>query len=158
MKSLTKLKILCGVILSFMLFSFTTSFSDWDNDPIGWMDCQNGGIWISEYTGFGTDPLTDGYCVCSKGWTGKRCEEIDRLAGTPLPCDMGTFRWFNEFDHTWGGVCDCYEGWTGMLCDRRSDPGPDPVDCGDHGRWTWSQGGYCICDAGWTGPLCDKQI
>ena len=157
MKSLTKLKILTGVALSFVLFSFTTSFSDWDNDPIGWMDCKNGGVWHSLWMGQGNDPLTEGWCECARGWTGKTCEEID-YDYSHVQCIHGNWVWNDPGYPQYGGKCVCYFGWTGEACDRRSDPGPDPVDCGDHGRWTWSQGGYCICDAGWTGPLCDKQI
>jgi len=136
MKSLTKLKILSGVIVSLVLFSSATVENAywWDLNVIGTNPCKNGGTyhpiehrWLSHgimlpngSIFMESDPdLRYGWCVCPEQWTGYNCSiAVQETFPSEGPCLNGVWIWqVDSPKSTSDGFCYCDEGWKGEACD-----------------------------------------
>lgn len=100
----------------------------------------------------------NGSCICSKGWTGKFCDDRicpDNMYGetclSTCECDKNNTR----SCHPWTGKCDCKAGWSSNLCDRQCPflkYGENCAnECNCNGAQCSSTTGECICAPGYQG-------
>ncbi|XP_062523750.1 adhesive plaque matrix protein 2-like [Corticium candelabrum] len=81
-------------------------------------------------------------CVCNAGYTGDRCESVDRCYGI----DCGSH------GNCTDGMCDCDGGYSGNRCETFDVC--YGVSCGSHGT---CRSGACVCNAGYHGDSCQSS-
>ncbi|RXG72224.1 Teneurin-1 [Armadillidium vulgare] len=83
--------------------------------------------------------------MCSRGWRGPDCSQMDTEALQCLP-DCNKHGTFDINTHS----CICNPPWTGSDCSKEAF-----FDCGPHGK---CENEMCECEEGWTGIRCDERL
>uniref|UniRef100_A0A8C9Q9Y5 Teneurin-2 n=1 Tax=Spermophilus dauricus TaxID=99837 RepID=A0A8C9Q9Y5_SPEDA len=86
----------------------------------------------------------EGNCMCSAGYKGEHCEEVDCL--DPTCSSHGVCV---------NGECLCSPGWGGLNCELARVQCPD--QCSGHGTYL-PDSGLCSCDPNWMGPDCSVEV
>ena len=95
----------------------------------------------------GTCDATTQACLCAPGWTGERCEKIDKL------CSGSNC---NNHGSCVKGVCFCDTGFTGKFCEKPAtclaDTKVGTEPCGGRGLCYEN---VCRCYPGFVGEFCE---
>ncbi|GMT22316.1 hypothetical protein PFISCL1PPCAC_13613, partial [Pristionchus fissidentatus] len=118
-------------------------------DPCASFGCLNGGTCLA------TEDLSDARCKCKAGYTGAKCEDVDRCYFTP--CRNGG-KCTNTNDAV-GYKCTCDgRAYYGDNCENYHACFSSPCAHGSTCTNKASKQYECNCTAGWKGTDCDEDV